>query len=649
TDATSHRLTADGNLGSYQITYVSLAYERIWGRSLASIAESPGSFVDGIHPDDQARVLARLHDAGPAGREFELAYRVVRLDGTISHIQYHAFPTRDASGRITGYVGVARDITEQRQADDLLRAKSRAEAANEAKALFLAHMSHEIRTPMNAVVGFSHLALQTGESAKRRGYLHRINTAAKELLRIVNDILDFSKIEAGKLDMEQIGFDLRAVIDSVVGISAILARKKRLVLSYSLAEAVPVHLIGDPLRLKQVLLNLVNNALKFTERGEVVLSVTATTQRPRTVVLNFAVRDTGIGLSPEQQSKLFQAFSQGDSTMTRRFGGTGLGLAICRGISERMGGTLNVTSRPGVGSIFTFTALFELGEVTEIVPNPVQPALRGVDSLSGVRVLLAEDSPINQEIVVALLREVGVTVDVADNGRKAVEMVLHGSNLYDAVLMDIQMPEMDGLRATELIREQVPSEILPILALTAHALPRDRHMCLAAGMDDYITKPIDPKGLIPMLLRWIKPKPTEAESAGTTSAGTTSAGTGAGAIEPLVSIRWQEVELFDQAHMAEMRGCVGEESFNRLFAKLPVGVAQAIEQIHTAWHDRDLDSIKKLAHRMKGDAANLGAHRIATIAQYLQKEADVSTAGHAIEALEYALHDTVSAIEDHHY
>jgi signal transduction histidine kinase/DNA-binding NarL/FixJ family response regulator len=399
---------------------------------------------------------------------------------------------------------------------ELELAQRRAEAATQAKSEFLANMSHEIRTPMNAILGMSHLALQSGLDARQRNYVEKVHGAAQSLLHVVNDILDFSKIEAGHLEIEAVPFKLAEVLEPLTSVLGMPAESKGLALRFELPPGLPGALVGDPARLGQVLLNLGHNAVKFTERGEVTLAVREVGREvsreggsgPTRVTLRFEVRDTGIGLTAEARERLFQPFMQADASTNRRYGGTGLGLAISRHLVERMGGQIGVTSEPGRGSCFHFTL--------PLVLQPEAPPMAAAGSprdkllpqahqaaLAGARVLLVEDNSLNQELACELLSRAGIVVSLAADGRQA--LALLARERFDGVLMDCQMPVMDGYEATRELRRNPALQDLPVIAMTANAMAGDRDKVLAAGMNDHIAKPIRVDYLFATLARWVRP------------------------------------------------------------------------------------------------------------------------------------------------
>lgn len=389
-----------------------------------------------------------------------------------------------------------------KRTEDFMLAMQKAELANQSKSQFLANMSHEIRTPMNAIMGLSHLVLKTELSNKQRDYIEKISSSSETLLRIINDILDFSKVEAGEIELEQRQFSLEEIVSHIESSTDTLAKSKRLSIKYEIPENTPRHYIGDSLRLNQILLNLVSNAIKFTERGEIVISAQLLSAVDNSARLAFSVKDPGIGISPEQQTKLFQSFSQADVSTTRKYGGTGLGLVISKSLVELMGGCISVESECGKGSTFSFEVDMALPDA-DIGSNyeKVSDNSQIVPQLTGRRLLLVEDNQVNKYIAEKMLLELGAYVVHACDGIEALTVIKTQS--FDCVLMDCQMPNMDGYTATKKIREYTEFAHVPIIALTADAMLDEVKYALSVGMNDHIAKPISIDVMSSTLAKWL--------------------------------------------------------------------------------------------------------------------------------------------------
>jgi len=476
--------------------FVNDAFCRIFGVSRTDVlGEDFGVTTTNRARRAETRALyANVFRTGRAVKSYE--YAVELKNPAITFLEQSVSLERDTQGRPIGFLGIIRDCTARKlAAHELEQAKEAAEAANRAKSEFLANMSHEIRTPMNGIIGMTVLALDSSPTPYQTDCLATIKRQADALLRIVNDVLDFSKIESRNIELESAPFTLSDVVDDVVKPLEIAAREKGLEITSHIAPAVPARMAGDAVRLKQVLTNLIANAIKFTERGTVTLDVRVDAGGAAATMLHFMVADTGIGIPADKIVAIFQPFRQADGSTTRRFGGTGLGLTISATLVQLMGGRIWVDSQPGAGSTFHFTAPFPIAAALtgddlrqDVRPRLAPPAL-------SARILVAEDNIINQRIAESLLTKRGHAVTVVNNGREALDALAREP--FDVVLMDVQMPDMDGFEATAAIRarERGTGARIRIVAMTAHAMQGDRERCLAAGMDAYIAKPIDQETL----------------------------------------------------------------------------------------------------------------------------------------------------------
>ncbi|MEO5339876.1 MAG: response regulator [Magnetococcus sp. MYC-9] len=569
--------------------------------------------------------------------------KIVDLEVTISTVVAHGQPV---------YAAFLRDITSATQLRRSLGAAlDTAEAAFRAKDLFLANMSHELRTPMNGVLGMIDLALGCDSPDKAREFLSHAKSSSRLLLRVINDILDYSKIESGKLLMESVDFCLEELLADVIQLFRQTAIDKELELVVSAPSQSLGLLVGDRLRLQQVLVNLLGNAVKFTQTGGIHVKTALIEQTEERVRLQFSIQDTGIGIDAEQLSLLFSPFVQADSSITRKYGGTGLGLTICKRLVEMMGGEIWIDSAAQAGSTFHFTVLLGRGQhsapcrprATAEMLHDMETIAKGYDArpagidksalicqVGGAPVLLVEDNPINQRVAREMLESVGLVVTVASHGQEAIHLLSHGS--FELVFMDVQMPVMDGCQATRQLRTMDAFAHVPVIAMTAHALVGDRENCLAAGMNDYIAKPIDLQQLFRVLARWIQPRqnPVHVGALLARAAEREDAPVGWGDL-PGIQV---------QSALAATGTTVG--FYKQMWCDFVRDHAQAVEVIRTSLYADDPDAARLLAHSIKGIAGTLGAKSLQTAAYRLEQ----LTVGHQREAWPEALDLFAQAMEE---
>ena len=620
-EAAIHGIVGNGDAGRADINaqageVLQFSDDAVIGKTVAGIITSWNKGAEGLYGYDAAEALGRsfsmLVPVDRAGEVPQIFARLargerleryetthVRKDGKLIDVSLTVVPIIDESGKVVGAWSLAHNITERKQAEEeRRRAKEAAETANRAKSEFLAVMSHEIRTPMNGIIGMTALALAAELPPAVRDHLEMVRTSADTLLSVINGILDFAKIEAGRLDLDEVTFDVRGTIGDTLKMLCQCAHEKSLNLTLEIAPDVPDILVGDAGRLRQVLVNLVGNAIKFTEVGEIIVRIGVEERSDAGVTVHLRVSDTGIGIPPQKLDAIFNAFEQADASTTRRYGGTGLGLAICAQLAHLMGGRAWAESAVGRGSTFHFTARLAVGQTAATspsssstttrreIPRPEPPRARPL------RVLLAEDNYINQELMVALLKDAGHRVSLATNGREAAEVAARGA--FDVALMDVQMPEMDGFEATAAIRaaERATGRHLPIVAMTASAMKGDREHCLAAGMDGYVAKPIDATELYDTLQQ-------------------------VAAAAPPAEAALPAALVFDAD--AALRRVRGDAKLLRKLARRFLATAsERLADISRAAARRDGPGLHAAAHSLKGTAGTFGGTIVCEIAERLE-------------------------------
>ncbi|MGZ8249004.1 MAG: ABC transporter substrate-binding protein [Methylomagnum sp.] len=643
-----------------------------------SLAQVRGQRVCAMVEGRDRAAFQDMVEAVFRGETRQMTFGAVGLKGGRRLLESIAVPLRELSGggAVYALLGVTRDVTERRRIESELdryrhhleelvdertrqlietnraleATRDQAEAANRAKSVFLANMSHEIRSPMNAIVGFTHLLRRQVGDPQQLDYLRKVSDSTTHLLAIVNDILDIAKIEAGKLVLNDGEFGLASLFNDVQSLVSEQAERKRLILVTEIDPGLTGMFRGDALRLGQVLLNFAGNAVKFTPQGSIAMRAKRIEGTGQDALLRFEVEDTGVGIAPEDQARLFEAFEQVDGSTTRQYGGTGLGLTISRRLVELMGGAIGVDSQPGQGSVFWFTIrLATCAQASVTRPAPVMS--RGSEPLPvseaertlarrhpGARLLLAEDNPINREVALDLLRDARLDIDVAENGAEAVERARQAQ--YDLILMDMQMPVLDGLAATRAIRALPGYQATPILAMTANVFEEDRRRCLESGMDDHIGKPVDPERLFGALLKWLPARPEamptepQAEMPDTVS-------------RPV----WPEwLDKIPGLEPAQGLKCLNGklESYLRLLRRFADTHRGDMAELRKHLDADDLNHARRLAHSLKGVAGSLGAARVQSLASELEallrERGDRRRVTALASALEIELNSLMAAI-----
>lgn len=580
--------------------------ERFCGYTQEKIASEPYFWSRFLQPHMQDKVTGIISNArdGNITESFQNAW--ISKEGVERMFEWSNALVNDENGQMQYVTTIGIDITEQKEHQLALeKAKEEAEAAAKAKSDFLANMSHEIRTPLNGIIGLTELVLKTELEAKQRDFLEKSNISSHALLDVINDILDYSKIEAGKFVLENKPFDVKSVLNNIMSLFEFQAVQKGLTLrlDVSLLESI---MIGDALRLTQILTNLVGNAIKFTETGSIFIHVMMTSEDENNVYLQFCIEDTGIGMNEKAKMKIFQEFSQADTSITRQFGGAGLGLAISKQLVTMMGGDIWVESEPNRGSRFFFTT--EFGKMKSFTPAMQSEEIavdpQKLNAIKGSRILLAEDNKINQLVVVELLEELGMVVEIAENGQKAVEYA--SSKDYSLILMDIQMPLLDGFEATRVIRKLANNIDTPIIALSAAVMQKDRELTSEVGMNAHLSKPINKNELFKALVQWISPK-TDSLPTKTVE-------------NPIPKSQFEgEIEGIDMAELIDRIGNDTEKikRYMLYFCSEYENIESKIDSLKIGD-----ETFKNLVHTLKGISGNLSMKEIYPLASALEVSND---------------------------
>ena len=625
----------------FQMQYVSPAYEKVWGRERASLYEDPAAFIEAIYPDDRELVLDAF-ERHARGEPFDVEYRVWLPEGDIKWVWDRSFPVRNKEDEVVRQTGIAVDITERKIMEiELQKSREEAEAASIAKSRFLANMSHEIRTPFSGIMGIIELLSNTELSEAQSEYITLLKFSTDSLVNIINDILDISKIEAGNMELYEEDFDFKYFINGVVNLFIPVANKKGIAIKVETLAEIPDCVNGDSEKLRQVLSNLLNNAVKFTEKGEINLTVELQEKRDNNYKLLFTVKDTGIGIPEDKLGGIFEPFTQVDNTIQRKYGGTGLGLSITEKLVLMMGGDIGIKSEKGKGTAVVFSVILGDRKGSSLSPD----LHLGKKSLSQhslgrkAHILIVEDNEINQMLTGKTLESTGHSYRIAINGKEAIE--LFSKEDFDLILMDLQMPEMDGFTATRLIREKEleSGTKTPIVALTAHAMPGDREKCLEAGMDYYLSKPLYSDKLVSIIGELLGGKDSDIshEVHQKNESGDYM----------LREEKEEENKMLDTASLLDK--VEGDLDFlDKLLQNFKKSSAELIDDLDKALKERDGKAINFAAHTMKGSLIIFGDEKGGNIAQELEKlglKEDFKAAEKKIRLLNEEVQKTIESLE----